>query len=184
MKRGMWVAGGILCLVVLLAGGAFMAGRLLGAGPSGALAGNAPVVQVSTGDGETVEAQLIWAEQWPEQSPDVAGVFVRMQDNSIFVEETSGGLVLARGDDGSFRVSNATGKINEIVVTNDTAVYVDITFNIMDEALSDGKLYQKLEPGSVEEIGELSLVRAWGEMRGDRLIADLLVYLPPPVIQR
>lgn len=184
MKRSMWIAGGVVCLVLVLAGGAFVAGRLLGAGPYGAASDDAPKVQVSTKDGQVIEAQWVRSEQLPEESPDVAGVYERMQDNSIFINETEGGFVLARDDDGSFRVSNATGKISEVVVTAETAVYVDITFDAIDEALSDGKLYQKLQPGSVEEIGELSFVRAWGEMRGDRLIAAMLVYNRPPVIQR
>jgi hypothetical protein len=184
MNRRMWIAAGIVCLVLLLAGGAFMAGRLLGAGPLGSSSSDGATVQVSTKDGQVIEAQWVRAEQLPQESPDVAGVYARMQDNSFFINLTEGGFVLARDDDGSFRVSNATGKISEVVVTKETAVYVDITLNVMDEALSDGKLYQQLQPGTVEEIGELSFVRAWGEMRGDRLIASVLVYSPPPVIQR
>jgi hypothetical protein len=183
MKRNAWMVGGVVCLVLLLAGGAFMAGRLLGAGREDG-AGSKPMVQVSTADGQMVEAEYVRAEGLPDGYPDVAGAYVRMEDNSIFVDETEGGFVVAKRDDGSFGVANATGKISEVVVTSDTAVYADVTFNVVDEALCDGKLYQKVEPGSVEEIGDLSFIRAWGEMRGDRLIADVLLYTPPPVIQR
>lgn len=182
MKRTMWIAGAVVSLA-LLAGGAFMAGRLLGAGRM-ASTGAGPVVQVSTGNGQVVEAEWVRAEELPDESPEIVGAYERMQDNSIFVNETEGGFVIARGDDGSFDVSNTTGKISEVVVTSETAVYVDVTFNVMEEALSDGKLYQQVQPGSVEEMGELSFVRAWGEMRGDRLIADVVVYSRPPVIQR
>jgi hypothetical protein len=131
-----------------------------------------------------VEADWVQAEELPESPPDIVGVFSQRQDNSIFVDETVGGFVLSPDDDGSVSVSNATGQISEIVVTAETVVRVDVTLENVDEALAEGVLHQKLEPGSVEEIGELSFVRAWGEMRGDRLIASLLVYNRPPVISR
>jgi hypothetical protein len=142
------------------------------------------MLQVSTADGQVVEAQWVKAEEVPDHPPDVAGVFVRRLDNSFFVDETEGGFVLARGDDDSFRVANATGKISEIIVVAETLVYVDVTLDNVEAALSDGKVYQRLELGSVEEIGEMSFVRAWGEMRGDRLVASTLIYSRPPVVSR
>jgi hypothetical protein len=184
MKRIVGIAGGLLLLILLLAGGAFMVGRLLGAGLEGDRDGDGRMVQVTTEDGQVVEAELVRAEEVPDRPPDVVGVFERRLDNSIFVDETEGGLALAVGQDGSLSVVNATGKISEIVVTGETAVYVGKTLEELDETLVDGKLYQKVESGSMEEIGELSFVRGWGEMHGDRLVADVLLYVPPPVISR
>jgi hypothetical protein len=117
-------------------------------------------------------------------NPDVAGAFVRRQDNSLFINETQDGFRLAQDDTGSVSVINTTGQIHEVVVTGETGVYVDTTNENIDEALSDGKLYQKLSAGSIEEIADLSYVRARGERRGDRLIASVLVYTRPPVINR
>ncbi len=123
-------------------------------------------------------------EGYPDTEPDIAGAFARRHDNSLFVDETKDGFVLAKNDDGSFSVSNTTGKIHEVLVTRDTAVYVDLTFIHIDEAASERKLVQDLRPGSIDEVGDLSFVRAWGEMRGDRLIASMVVYTRPPVIHR
>ena len=184
MKRTTLIVAGIVLLALLLVGGAYMAGRLLGLGIGDLGGGDGPKVMLGRGDGEMVEAEWVKAEELPESSPDVAGVYERRHDNSIFVDETKGGFMLAQDEDGSISVTNATGKISEIVVTAETAVYVDVTLEDIDAGLAEGVIHQKLEPGTVEEIGDLSFVRAWGEMRGDRLIADVLVYNRPPVISR
>ena len=182
MKRAVLIAGGVVVLVVLVAGAAFMAGRLLSAGPE--MDDEGPTIKVGMGEGPLVEAQWVPAEECPAAEPDVAGAFARRQDNSLFVNETEGGFMISQNDTGSFSVTNATGQIHEVVITGDTAVYVDVTIDKIDEALAEGKIVQKLKAGSIEEIGDLSYVRAWGEMRGDRLIASVLVYTRPPVISR
>lgn len=184
MKRTLWIGGGLTFLVLLLAGGAFTAGRLLGLGFKGGASGNGAVIQVATGNGQVVKAEWVRAPELPAEEPAVAGAFVRREDNCFFVNETEGGFVISKGEDGSLSVTNTTGKVSEIVVTGETLVRVDTTLENMDQALSDGKCYQKVAPGSVEEIGELSFVRAWGEMRGDRLIASVLLYSRSPVISR
>jgi hypothetical protein len=184
MKRTGWIVIGLGLLALLLVGGAFMAGRLLGLGKGDLGMGGGPKVGIGNGDGSVVEAEWVRAEELPDESPDVSGAFTRRQDNSIFVDETDGGFVLSRNDDGSMSVTNTTGKISEVVVTAETVVYIDVTLDSVDEALASGVLHQQVKPGTVEEIGELSFVRAWGEMRGDRLVAGVLVYSRPPVLRR
>jgi hypothetical protein len=183
MKRTGWIVGSLGLLALLLVGGAFMAGRLLGQG-NGIPGSGGPTVKIGTGNGQVAEVDFVKAEELPEEPPDVAGVFERRQDNSIFVDETDGGFVLTPNEDGTLSVANATGKISEIVVTAETAVYVNLTLDSLDEAAASGVLYQKIEPGDVEEIGELSFIQAWGEMRADRLSASVLLYSRPPVISR
>jgi hypothetical protein len=175
---------GLGLLALLLAGGAFMAGRLLGKGGGNLGSGDGLKVSIGTGNGNVTEVDFVRAEELPEEPPDVAGAFERRQDNSIFVNETDGGFALGKDDDGTLSVTNATGKISEVVITAETDVYVDLSMEMLDEAVAEGVLRQILEPGTVEEIGELSFVRAWGEMRGDRLVASLLVYSRPPVLRR
>ena len=183
MKRTIVIAAGILALVLLLAGGAYMAGQLLGAGPE---TGNTdgPTIKVGTGKGPLTEVVFVRAEENPTTDPDVAGAFDRRQDNSVFVNETKDGFHISQDESGSFAITNTTGKIHEVVVTGETDVYVDSTNEQIDEALSDGKLYQKLGAGTIEEIADLSYIRAWGERRGDRLIASVLIYTRPPVVNR
>ena len=184
MKRTVWIIGGFALLALLLVGGAFMAGRLLGRGVGDPGADGDAKVKIGSGNGKITEVDFVKAEELPEQPADVVGVYARRQDNSIFVDETDGGFALESNEDGTLSVTNATGKISEIVVTAETIVNVDLTLEHLDEAAAEGVLYEQVEPGNVDEIGELSFVRAWGEMRGDRLVASVLAYTPPPVISR
>ncbi len=71
------------------------------------------------------------------------------------------------------------------MVTSETAVYEDVTQESLGAGPpSERTIQQKLEPGQVELIGESSIVMAWGEKRGERLVAEILVYTGPPVIVR
>jgi len=171
-------------LALLLASGAFMAGRLLGEGAGNHGSGDGAKVKIGTDNGSVTEVDFVRAEEVPEEPADVVGAFERRQDNSIFVDENDGSFVIDRNEDGTWSAANTTGKISEVVVTTETEVYVDRTMETLDEAVAEGVLRQILEPGTVEEIGELSFVRAWGEMRGDRLLARVLLYTRPPVLRR
>jgi hypothetical protein len=184
MKRTLWIMGGLVFLVLLLAAGAFTAGRLLGLGFLEEESGSGGMIQVANSEGQVVKAEWVRSPELPAEEPDVAGAFVRREDNCFFVNETEGGFVLSGDGDGSLSVTNTTGKVSEIVVTGETLVRVDTTLENVEAAIVDGKCYQQVAPGSVEEIGELSFVRAWGEKRGDRLIASVLLYSRPPVISR
>lgn len=183
MRRRLWLVGGAAVLVLVLAGGAFVAGRLVVAGQERA-DGGAGKTKIVLGKGPAIEAEFVPAEEHPGTDPDVAGAFAGRQDNSLFVNETEDGFVISKGDDGSFGVANATGRIHELVITAETEIYADVTLDSIDDSLVDGKLHQKLRAGTIEEIGELSWVRAWGEKRGDRLVASVLLYTLPPVISR
>ena len=121
MKRILLIAAAVLALVLLLAGGAYVAGRLLGTGPDTGDA-DGPKIKIGTGKGPLVEAQWVPAEECPAADPDVAGVYARRQDNSIFIDETQDGFRLAQDDTGSVSVINATGQIHEVVVTGETGV--------------------------------------------------------------
>ncbi len=63
-----------------------------------------------------------------------------------------------------------------------TILYKDVTerqFN--GQPPSSQKIQQVVEAGRIEEIGEGSMITAWGKKTGDRLIADVLVYSLPSV---
>lgn len=183
--RKAWIAAGAVLLVLLLAGGAFVLAQQLAGGSLLSQLGGGPRVKLASGDGKVVDAEFVASDELPDASPEVSGAYSSRQDNSLFVDETEGGFFISGNDDGTFSVTNTTGNIKEVVVTGETQVYVDVTLEDIDNAVDDdGKIYQTLRAGTVEEIGEMSFVRAWGERRGDRLIADLLLYTRPPVISR
>lgn len=184
MKSKGRIAIALGLLALLLAGGAFMTGRLLREGNRNPSTDDGAKVGIGTEAGGMVQVDFVRAKELPKEPPDVAGVYAGRQDNSILVDETDGGFVLKPDEDGTLSVTNATGKISEVVVTAGTVVYLNRTLDSLDEAVASGTLYQKVEPGEVEEIGELSFVQAWGVMRADRLTADVLLYSRPPVISR
>lgn len=191
MKRSVLI-GGVFAILVLLAGAAFVAGRLLKARqqPIGAM--SVPMGGVAGGGQVTVELRMESAEELPDSPPDVIGAFARREDNSIFVNEASGGgiavSVSESGADtagGGIAVSGsgadtADGRQIEIVVANETLVYKDVTAE--SGPPSGGTIRQQVEPGSIDGIGENSVLVAWGERRGDRLVARVLVYSEPMMI--
>jgi flagellar basal body-associated protein FliL len=185
MKRTMSIVVGVVVLVVLLAGAAFVAGQMWGreAPQDETLAGPPPMVPPEGAPaGERVMVQLESAKELPQRPPDVLGVFARQEDNRIFVNSSGQGVVIIQNGEA---VSDAGTKEVEVVVTSETTVYEDVTQQSVGGDLpSGGTVQQKVKPGSVEAVGENSILSAWGEKRGDRLVADFLVYTGPPVINR
>jgi hypothetical protein len=185
VKRIIWIVSGMVVLVVLLAGAAFVAGRMWSnkAPQDEALAGPLPVAPVEdTSESEAVMMQIKGAQELPQRPPDAIGVFSRREDNRIFVSSSGKGVVIM--EDGG-AASDPQAQEVEVVVTGETTVYEDVTQkDLGDEPPSGGVVQQKVQPGSVEAIGQNSFVVAWGEKSGDRLVADILVYTGPPVINR
>jgi hypothetical protein len=179
MKRKRLITG-IAVLAVILLAGAYVAGRLLseGLGPVRIGGGN---VMISSGDGSMIEAEFKPAEELPDTPPEIAGLYSRREDNSIFVKETDGGFRISMDEEGN--VSTNAGDVEtEIVVTNETEVYIDTTSEQLEDLEDGDTLYQKLEPGTIEDLGYLSFMQVWGERRGERVIADVLVYMLPPTL--
>jgi hypothetical protein len=179
MKRKGLIIG-IIALVIVLLTGAYVAGRLLsdGLGPVRIDGGN---VMISSGDGSTIEAAYVPADELPDAPPEAAGLYSRREDNSIFVNETDGGFRISMDEEGNIS-TNAGEEETEIVVTNETEVYVDVTSDQIGDLQNGDTLKQTLKPGSIEELGSLSFIQVWGERRGERVIADILVYMRPPTL--
>jgi hypothetical protein len=68
------------------------------------------------------------------------------------------------------------------MVDENTIYYRDATVRpeITREILEAGQLQltRVLETGSIDELGENMMIRAWGEIKDGRLLADLIVYDP------
>jgi hypothetical protein len=173
---------GLVTLVVLLAGAAFVGGRLLN---QQAQAGGPDDMVLSGGPagGQTISLQLEPAKELPNSSPDMMGLFAERKDNSIFVTLGDKFMVTVDKDGTVNTQTEGNGQQLEVVVTTDTTIYKDVTQQDFGGAPpSTGTVQQKVEPGSIDEIGNNSFVSAWGERRGDRLVARVLVYTPAAVI--
>jgi hypothetical protein len=173
MNRSILIAGSAAIVVLLLAGAAFVGGQLLGDRNQVTGEGSGPRV-IRGGPGGTQSLEIVPAGDLPSAPADVRGLYVRREDNSLFVGT---GEIMLNIRDGEV-ISDYDGPEVEVVVTHDTAVFRDKTQYGTDEA-EDGKIQQVVKPGSVEEIGKPSLISVWGQERGSRLFAEVLVYKIP-----
>lgn len=182
-----WLA--LIALVLLLSAAAFVGMRMLNrqaalqnAGPDGIVAfgpGGGP------GAGGEVQAQsmeinVIPAEELPQTQPDAVGLFVRRDDNSLFIG-TGQTMISISSEGGGEPSANYDGPVVEVVVTGDTLVYKEVT-TPPEGPPASGEIQQEVEEGSIEEIGDSSAVLVWGRKVGDRIIADILVYSEPMIM--
>src|SRR6266487_5531056 len=178
-----YIIGGIL-VVLLLAGAAFVGARLLnGQGLPFVSSGDGVGPSLSLGGpgGKMVKLDIEPSKELPQTPADVSGLFDHRQDNSIFVG--TGRVTMAFKKDPSGKVetsSNHDGPTVEVVVTSQTKIYKDVTMNQFDGLPPEGqKIQQVVESGSLDEIGQASLITVWGKKTGDRIVADMLVYTSP-----
>ncbi len=187
MNKNILITGGIIVLVLLLGGAAFIGARLLnGQGlPVASSGGSGP--RIGTGGGPATSLDIQPAKELPQTSADVRGLFDHRQNNSIFVG--TGQVMMSAKKDASGNVQTSashSGPTVEVVVTTQTIIYKDVTmqqFNGKAPAAGQ-KIQQVVEPGSLDEIGQSSLITVWGKQTGDRYIADVLVYSPPAFLTK
>lgn len=170
MKRSTWTVIGVVS-VLLLMGAAFVGGRMLSGQTQSDDEGNVFGSVTTRGIGGARSFDILAADKVPPSSPNASGILIQHKDNS---------LIVGTGDveihvDGEEIGSSHSGPEVEVVVTHDTAIYCDET-EYTASAAKDGKIQQVLKPTSLEEIETNSTISAWGEERGDRLFADVLVY--------
>jgi len=163
MKKTILIVGGIVVLVVLLAGAAFVGGQLLtGQGLPGLSSG--PLVLKGPDGSQQIRIQpgdIQPAKELPRTPEDVRGVFDHRKDNSLFVGT---GVVLrtVQQDQNGNVTSSSTqdGPVVEVVVTPQTIVYSDVTNRQFNGQPPSGKIQQVVEPGSLDEIGKDSTLHA------------------------
>ena len=182
---------GSVVLVAVLAGAAFVGARMLAASDqaaAGVPGGGGRVMQIINDDGSgpvALNIRIEPAPELPDRPAETAGLFVRRQDNSLIVG--TGNITLDVEVDGATGeetvTTNHTGPEVEVVVSRDTVIYHDITeIDVEPSARQSGEMtvQQVVEPvDSLAEIGENTEVQAWGEKRGDRVVAEVLVYHQP-----
>jgi hypothetical protein len=185
--RTPYIIGGIV-LVLLLAGAAFVGGRLLnGQGLPGLT--NGPVVSIGPGGKTSIRispGDIQPAKELPQTPADVRGIFDHRQDKSIFVGTGQVQMTVQKDKSGQVQTSSShSGPVVEVVVTTQTMVYHDTTMEQFNGPPPSGqKIQQVVEPGSLDEIGQSSSITVWGKKTGDRYIADILVYTTPAFIAK
>ncbi len=184
MKKTIYFVVGGIVAVVLLAGGAFMAMRLLNAKAQNiaGAGGNKGLMLQSNGPGgkQSVYMKQIPAPELPKQTPDMRGQIVSIQNNSIFVAQQDKFTVAVKNGVVQ-QQPTPVGPYTEVVVSKETKIYRDVTMENMPKPSGNSspdnpvEIQQKVEPVDVSGIASGSMVQVWGQRRGDRLIADVLV---------
>jgi hypothetical protein len=191
-KRGFLIAG-VIMGVVVIAVAAFIGGRFLNQQL-------APAGLMSLGGGEggmvSMSVEIVPAPELPTTAPDVTGTFAERQDNTIYVQTFSmdmgsgGGVVVSSSSvsssDGEPSVvvsgpSNSGPKV-EVVVTNDTLIYTDVTPMNLNPGEETVKVQQVVEPGNLDDLTTQTMITVWGRKVGDRVIADVIAYSNPVML--
>ncbi len=183
------IIGGIV-LILLLAGAAFVGGRLLNGQGLPGLSSGGP--QVLTGPGGKTSIRISPgdiqpAKELPQTPADVKGIYDHKQDNSIFIGTGQVQVTVQKDASGKVQSSSShSGPVVEVVVTTQTVIYKDVTEQQFSSKppVSGQKIQQVVEPGSLDEIGQSSMITVWGRKSGDRYIADVLVYTSPAYITK
>lgn len=188
MKRVILVVIAAGVIIAILAGGAYFGSQMLftpAASNADSEYGNAVRVMESViDDGSGPVSLRIIVEPAPElpaRPAEASGIFVRKQDNSLFVGTGNIELDVEINNDETTVNLSSDGPEIEVVVTRDTVFYQEVTDMKMAEpnARESGerRIQQELRKvDSIEEIGENTEIQAWGRQRGDRVTAEVLVF--------
>jgi len=179
-----------LAVILVVAAAAFVGGRMLN-GQIGSLV----FLPFLGGQGDmtaSFSVELLPAAELPTSRPEITGSFAERKDNSIFVQAFSmdgttssisggsTGRVIAIGSDAP---ANDGPKV-EVVVTNQTKIYRDSTDFGQPQPGKNTAIQQTVEPGSLDDLHAQTMLTVWGRKNGDRIIADVISYSNPVMIQK
>jgi hypothetical protein len=187
MKRSMLITGGILVLVLLLTSATFVGARMLRDSDKEESedGGGGKVMELTTNDGSgptSLRLKIEPSPELPDEPAEVNGVLVRRQDNSVFVGTGEIRLGITMDEAGQQSVSlDHSGPEVEVVINHDTLIYRDETDMSIIGPGSDKSGEQTIQQvvkavDSLDEVGDNAEVEVWGERRGDRVVAEVLVY--------
>jgi len=178
-------------LIVVVGAAAFIGGRMLN-GKVGPLGLGMPM-----GDGGmvSISVQVTPAPELPTTEPETRGLFVERKDNSIFVSalsmEAGGKGVVLQADRGgggddepSVSGPKADGPKKEVVITNETTIYLENTDLGAPKPGENKVIQQTVTEGSLDDLTSQSFVTVWGRKSGDRIIAEVLFISNPVIFKR
>jgi hypothetical protein len=155
-------------LVVVLAAATFVAARYMNGG-IGRLTNE-----------EEHRGNLIQSEELPQAEPQTMGVFAERKDNIIIVAPADSIRIMAPGpnQEGEPKMeADYVGDKVEVVISNDTTIYRDVTPMGPENAERD--IQQVLEMSTIDAISPQSVITVWGRKAGDRILADVILFLSP-----
>lgn len=179
----------IMGLVIIVVGAAaFLGGKLL----NGSVNPLGMGLPIGNGGRMSVSIELIPAAELPTTEPAVIGSFVERKDNSIVVASApmdmhgGGGVVVEAGGGESVSGSgpSSDGPKVEVVVSNETTIYLENTDVGEPQPGEHKSIQQTVTDGSLEDLTSQSFVTVWGRKSGDRIIAEVLFISNPVIFKR
>lgn len=127
MKKSLIIVG-VVVLVLLLGGAAYVGGRLLNGQGLPVVSSGGSGVRIRLGNGPAASLDIQPAKELPQTSAEVKGSFDHRQDNSIFVGTGQVTMLAQKDQSGNMQTTtNHTGPTVEVVVTAQTKIYHDTT---------------------------------------------------------
>jgi len=164
--------------ILLFGAAAFVAGRMFN--------GKVGIVGLGGPNGGRVSISLndiTPAPELPDTNADATGLFVERKDNTIVMQAVSFGEGVG-GISGDSPLDENSGIKVEVVVTGETAIYMDVTQLPSPVNGEIHNVQQAVDDGILDDMNPQSFIMVWGRRSGDRIIADVLFYSNPQSIKK
>jgi hypothetical protein len=178
-NKGLLLGG--LLLVLLLVGAAFVGGQLLKQGEAETAVPDLPPGMVlDAEEGANLQtfdlSNIKPAAELPARVPDERGLYVSRADDTITIG--TGNVMAMLTEQSETPEFSYDGIAVEVLVTNQTALYEDITQFTPGQTT---EVQQEIRPlDNLDDLDESTTLQVWGRREGDRIIAETIVLLKPP----
>lgn len=173
MRRRWYVGGGLLLVLLLLA--AFVGGQWLNA-----QANISPVLPVIGANGKVqggIDIEVIASKELPSEPADANGMLTRRTDNRVFICNTRKGLEVSGDRKAVTAHEECDGPEIEVVVGHETLLYRDLTSKALHGSIPASRSAQQvIEAATIADLDVNQHVWVWGERRGDRLTARVVLF--------
>jgi len=126
---------------------------------------------------------ILPAPELPITQPEITGVFVERKDNTIIVSVVSFDIGIG-GSSGDTPLDTTSGPKVEIIVTNETTIYRETTDFSRLVAGEDFSIQQTVEESTLDHLNSQTMITVWGRRSGDRVIAVILFYSNPLMLNK
>lgn len=167
MKKSILSLVGIIALVVLLAGAAYVGGKLYQAQQ-----------QAPAGRGHEPRKQVTPAAEVPPAPPDGRGEVQSRDANSIMICDPESQAQPSVDKNGVLQEAVTCSPQFEVVITHDTVLLHDVTGRtyVTPQPNGDVVMQEMVEPGADADIGNGTVIRVWGTLTGNRIVAQTILY--------
>ena len=169
-RKGVWILAA-LAGIFLLAAGAFIAVRLLNANPP---QGTNLISALSAAPGSKKPGGLSYevtpAAGLPAGQPDFMAKVSDIKDNSVYITSDA-------------KLQQGAGTVYELVIVQETKIYRDTTGENPPPPVSATSVQQTVVQVDVSQIVQGDQLAVWGQPRGTRWIASVVLIYGPAVVK-